>query len=296
MSVEAKRHPPPPRQRSGIIVVILAIFSFFTCITLFRFIDSGAIGVWTALAALVLLLPVTGPVILKLGHWYSPDPQVELINSLIDETPNEFVNAVRRVDRPMEALGFRLAGDLRVSNVVPGATTFVTLFANVKERQIAQVVTATAVSAHVRKTVTLLAFTTEFNDKTRLTTSNSSHLVVVPLLRLREGSQSFPRIKNPQRLLEIHQASVARFGADAARVAPSIDDPAEFLRRSMRADTDTFLETGYYYEDPKYGIYRPTWRGACLMAWKSLWPVKPLRQLMRNRRAAELLRELGLEH
>ena len=272
-----------------------AILSFFTCIALFRFIDSGAISVWTLVALPVLLLAIIGPATLKLGHWYSPDPQVELINSLIDETPNEFVSAVRRTDRPLEALGFRLAGDLRVSNAIPGATTFVALFENVKGKQIAQVVTAIAVNAHVRKSVTLIAFTTEFNDKTKLTTSNSVHLAVIPFVRLREGSQSFPSIKSPHRLFEIHQASVARFGSDAARLPRSIDDPAEFLRRAMRADTDTFLDTGYYYEDPKYGIYRPTWRGACLMAWKSTWPVKPIRALIKKRRAAELLRELGLE-
>jgi hypothetical protein len=295
-SVEKRKYPSPPKPSAGVFIFMSAILAFFTSMALFHFVGSGAIPVWIALAVLVLWLPIIGPVTLKVAHWYSPDPQVELINSLIDETPTEFADAVRQVDRPLESLGFRLAGDLRVSNAMPGGTTFVALFENAKERQVAQVITAIAVTAHVRKTVTLLLFSTEFNDQTKLSTRNSPQSIVIPLLRHREGSHSFPWIKSPHRLFEIHQASIARFGGDAARVAPSIDDPAEFLRRSMRAEADTFVDTGYYYEDPKYGIYRPTWRGACLMAWKSTWPIKPIRQFVRKRRAAEFLRALGLEH
>ena len=76
--------------------------------------------------------------------------------------------------------------------------------------------------------MSVIAFTTEFNDATKLTTSNSSELSIIPVPRLREGSGWFPEFKRPLRLFQIHQASVARFGADALRLEPNLKDPAEF--------------------------------------------------------------------
>ena len=144
--------------------------------------------------------------------------------------------------------------------------------------------------------MSVIAFTTEFNDATKLTTSNSSELSIIPVPRLREGSGWFPEFKRPLRLFQIHQASVARFGADALRLEPNLKDPAEFLRRSMHADAERCLDTGYYYEDVNRGVYRPTWRGACLMAWKSTWPVKPIRRFIRKCRSSQLLSELELDY
>ena len=93
------------------------------------------------------LLALIGPVTVKVGHWYSPDPDVATIDLLEAEAPGEFVTELRRAEKPIEDLGFRLAGHFRVSNAVPGGTIFVTLFENVKEKQTAHVVTVIAVSA-----------------------------------------------------------------------------------------------------------------------------------------------------
>ena len=74
-----------------------------------------------------------------------------------------------------------------------------------------------------------------------------------------------------------------------------MSDPIEFQRRSMRSNVASFLHSGYFYEDKTDGIYRPTWKGACLMAWNLRWPVRPIRRWIRQCRAARLLGKLGLE-
>lgn len=296
MSDEPRTRPPPPKSRSGVILVGWFVVSVLVCMASFTLIESGDISVWTALGAGVLLLAIVGPVTLKVGQWYSPDPDVEMIDLLTADAPREFLSALGRAEKQLEVLGFRLAGHLRISNAVPSVTLFVTLFEHAKEKLTAQVIMANAAVAHIRKTVNVISFTTDFNDATKLITSNSPQLSIIPNPRLREGSGSFPEIKRSHRLFQIHQASVARYGADALRLEPSTKDPAEFLRQSIRADGERFLDTGYYYEDADRGVYRPTWRGACLMAWKSTWPVKPIRQLIRKRRSRALLSELGVDH
>src|SRR5262249_45021751 len=139
-----------------------------------------------------------------------------------------------------------------------------------------------------------LVFTTEFADDTRLLTSNNQTLSPLPRIRIREGSMSFPDIDDPSRLYAIHQATLALFARDAARLDNVIDDPAEFLRSAHQKDVTRFAECGYYYLDRERIVYRLTWRGAILMTWKALWPFKRIRELLRRARAARLLQDLDL--
>jgi hypothetical protein len=52
---------------------------------------------------------------------------------------------------------------------------------------------------------------------------------------------------------------------------------------------------GYFYFDQKAGLYRQTWKGAFLMAWKLAPPIKAWRLRRRDRRAQQVWRELGMD-
>jgi hypothetical protein len=271
------------------------ILSFAIYLALARSFASGAISLWAVLAVVVFVIWIAAPIGLKLRHWASPNPDIETVDLGSDEIPEAFAAAYHGVERSMEDIGFRLAGCLRVTNSVPGGRTVIALFENARERQTAQLFTVSVRLGFLRRTVTVLVFITEFDDQTKLITSNSHQPAIMPRLRIREGSESFPQIDSPRRLFEIHRASVARNGGDASRLEPSIKDADEFLRQLWRDDSAKFLETHYFYHDEKHGVYRPTWRGAYLMSWRLLWPVKPIVRVLRKRRAARLLSELGLE-
>jgi hypothetical protein len=55
------------------------------------------------------------------------------------------------------------------------------------------------------------------------------------------------------------------------------------------------VDLGYYYRDELAGVQRPTLKGAYLMSWRLLWPVKPIRAALRRSKAQRLLRELESE-
>jgi hypothetical protein len=296
MSVDQKRPASPPKPRSCTLALLMwLILVFAIYLASAREIASGAMTLWAALAVFVFFVWIVAPAGLKLRQWASPNPDIEAIDVQSEETPEAFAAAYRRAEPFMQEIGFRIAGCLRVTNSAPGGRIVIALFENAKERQTAQLFTVIARVGFVLKTVTVLVLITEFDDGTKLITSNSRIPVIMPRVRIRQGSAAFPKITRPRRLFEIHQASVARYGGGATRLEPSIEDPAEYLRQRWRTESATFLETGYYYHDEKHDVYRPTWRGAYLMAWKLLWPVKPILGLIRKRRAARLLRELGLK-
>ena len=134
--------------------------------------------------------------------------------------------------------------------------------------------------------------TTEFTDGTRLATTTTD--ADLPMTGLREGSMAFPEITDPCRLFEIHQAAVNRFCGDAFRRDLWNVDPEQLQRESIERATARLVEIGYYQLDEDRQVYRPTWRGAIALTARMRWPIKPLRSFLARRRAARLLRKLGL--
>jgi hypothetical protein len=55
-----------------------------------------------------------------------------------------------------------------------------------------------------------------------------------------------------------------------------------------------WVATGYYAFDAVRGVVRPTWKGAALITWRLLWPVKPLFRARRRRATRQLLDRLGI--
>jgi len=54
---------------------------------------------------------------------------------------------------------------------------------------------------------------------------------------------------------------------------------------SMTADFDRQVKAGRFYLNDRANVYRPTWKGTCLMTWKFLFPVSVI---LRWRIKAEL--------
>ena len=128
-------------------------------------------------------------------------------------------------------LGFRNLGHFRVSNSVADGGVYATLFENRQSRQYAKLWTAIVGGGPVRRAETTLAFFTEFSDGPTLVTGNNRTRPLTPRVR-EKYSMSFPSVRDPRRLYEIHTAILDRFGTDANRLETAIEDPADFLRKS----------------------------------------------------------------
>ena len=59
---------------------------------------------------------------------------------------------------------------------------------------------------------------------------------------------------------------------------------------------DRQVQIGWLYRDAAAGAYRPTWKGAFLMTWGQLWPMKAIREAglrARERRILTAFRSRG---
>jgi hypothetical protein len=294
MTYDQDRRAAPPQPRSATIGSLMwIIVAAAVYLALLR--PGGmAIDNLATVLGIILLVPwLLAPLTIKLRHWNSPHPQIEACDPLAVEEPEEFAESARELELAMADLGFCCLGYYRLTKQVPGCESLVLLFANESEKQTAKWLTVMFQSGPLRKMATSLLFTTDFTDGTRLATSNNLLPSPFPRIRVREGTASFPAVRGPRRLCEIHRACIKHFCGDAIRVLPTIKDPAEFLRQSIGEELAKFAESGYLYLDDKLDVYRPTWIGAYLIGWKLLWPLKPIRAMIRRRRAARLLLDLG---
>jgi hypothetical protein len=105
----------------------------------------------------------------------------------------------------------------------------------------------------------------------------------------------FPQARNAEHLHHVQREMVARpqspdkefrldeeFGGDAAAYQLAI----------LVGELEDAARAGYMELPPGGKMYRPTWKGAFLMAWKQMWPAKGLLRAVRDVRAARLLMEL----
>ena len=61
------------------------------------------------------------------------------------------------------------------------------------------------------------------------------------------------------------------------------------MRRAHLREISAQVALGYSYLDENSGVYRPTWKGACLMAWKCMRPISTNRRALVRRRMSRLL-------
>jgi hypothetical protein len=138
-----------------------------------------------------------------------------------------------------------------------------------------------------------LEFVTRFAGGETIATNNSRQPRVWAPVRQRRVEQ-FPGVREPALLYRIHEARVADAG-DAPREDPlATGDVEGTLRQAVLREMGAQREAGYVYVDPGTGAYRPTWKGAALMTWRLLWPMKTIARARLRRRASALVAALNV--
>jgi hypothetical protein len=276
---------------ANLMVVVLFVAVFFSLVKS-PFDPILLVGI----AVLAILSPyVFGPLLIRRTHWTAVDLTLESVDLLGPGTPAEVSRYFREACEGLAPLGFDLVHTHRLADLVPNAVGFTALFRNRTTPEVAKLIGAVADNGVVRNVSLLLFYSTEFTDGTEVLTSNSRTARVFPPLGPPVHVFTFPQVAEFGRLHAIHRALVDRFEGGRIRHDALGDDPAAYhLSKEMR-HLDHRITTGYSYLDEERRILRLTWKGAVLVAWKLLWPIKQIGLVARRLKAARLLRELEWE-
>jgi hypothetical protein len=224
---------------------------------------------------------ITAPIRVRRNNWQAADSGFEPCEG------DSLAPDLTRLIADLREMGFVVRGHWQHTGHST-ATGRITLLEHPQTLDVAKVL---VVRAGTRRQVTLL-FQTRFDDGTEVFTANNQVTSGLPPLPGVTGLW-LPEVRNARRLDRIHSQVRDLLGAGKKRLAVG-PDPAAFLTAGQNRMHAHYLETGYYYFDAGGGVYRPTWKGAVLMTWRLLWPIRPLYRAWRRRPTRKLLRELGV--
>jgi hypothetical protein len=280
----------PPRPTIANLMLTVLFVAIFLHTFQRRAIDPSIIFVFVV-CGLALIPWVIGPVLIHRTQWVASDPEYVPIDPGGPETPPPVADAIREVVAGLTRLRFVPLGYYYVSNQVPNVEGYVTLFEDGRTHDVAKHLIVIAGGTNF---VSHLVFCTEFADGTEFLTSNVANPGVWPLVGERSHRMAFPSLHGAACLHDAHQAMIERVGGMWRRRDLIHGDPFAYLVASETKQLAGQIGTGYYWLDETRRQYRPTWKGAVLMAWKLLWPVGAIRRMWRRLRGWWTLRGLGL--
>ena len=241
----------------------------------------------------VFLLPYwLGPIVIWLNQRWSVHPPFEPFDATRHQLDEDVATAFRQTRDALVANGFTMMADLMFTQ--PRLRTRVALL---EDRATGDLALAVAVqsTAAARLASCYVELPVKFRDGRTVLVNNSPQAGAfdAPPRRI---VLKFPDVRDPARLHRVRDAYLERHFAGAERVAFDYqDDPARFLSDAMVRELAEQVEAGTWWRDDGAQVFRPTFGGAWLGTWRLLPPFVTVRRARIRRRAAALLKELGLE-
>ena len=246
-------------------------------------------GLFELLLAIVALIYVGAPILVRFTMKQKAAPVFEPLDP--DRIPPEAARHFEAVGKALSGHGFVKATRLVLSGFTPNATLFLTAFENQATQDAALAVAAYVDVREVTQLKTAyVEFSNGFTDGRSVSTNNTPELSVYREPEWRVMTQ-FPQVQDLALLYQIHQALVQR-ASGRKKPLPRIDGWDALLREAVVREMKSQIEPGYLRLSPSGEFYAPTWKGAFLMTWKLLPPVKGILLRARARRAAKTLAEL----
>lgn len=249
----------------------------------------NALALWLP----VLLLPYwLGPIVVWLTQRWSVHPDFEPFDAIRHRFDADLSTAFQQSRDALAADGFARVADLVFTQ--RRVRTRAALFVDRAKGDLALAV-AMQSTASTRIAACYVEFPAKFRDGRSVSVKNSSQVGAFRSHALRTVVQ-FPDVRDLIRLRRVQAAFLQRYFATAERVPfDHEDDPARFLGEGMVRELAEQVDAGTWWRDDVTHVFRPTFRGAWLATWRLLPPFVTIRRVRMRRRAAALLKELGLD-
>jgi hypothetical protein len=247
------------------------------------------------LIALPTLLKLTlrfviAPIKVHRSHGLAFKPGRELVDpASLSSEMREFIEAVTE---HLRAAGFEEGSLERLAKTgVLGVETANMLLMNRVTGETAIIIGSKSASARSLA----YAIRTDFSDETRLLTGFNAGIGVFPR-NPSDIAETFPFVDDPRLILEAHRRQLKKHGRQnlPLRPLPTAQGIDQFQDWEWERNMRYPLTCGYYWVDHESGFFRTTWKGAFLMTWKLVTPIKQWRIARRNRRARRIWMDLGM--
>jgi hypothetical protein len=240
---------------------------------------------------IVVLMYVVAPLMVKRSQYHKAER--ELQPTLLEDLNATARDGMRRAVHDLRSEGFEVVGNYTTKGSVPGSTAVMVLFIRRASGDFAEGFFVATQNKESYNEVWTVAIRTRFADGLEIATVSSPSATIFPVNPTQDVINPY-WIKDSRLLYAIHRARVEASGrAGQHRVLPPPGGEPDFLRAEHRRELRRVADAGYFWLDEPAGKYRPTLKGAYLMTWRLLWPLKGLRAAARRRKARRELQRLG---
>lgn len=243
------------------------------------------------LVSQVLVPYVVGPLVLRFAGRQSARPQVEQVYGA-DAFGPELAAYFGRVAACLAPKGFAPAAYVRVTDAAARTEARALILINESAGEGAAAIEVEAKGTFKSIGQRYVEFSTEFVNGDEINTHNST-IAFVAKPHPKKRLFRFPGVQNPLALHGAHRRLVERHRPAAEPFVPTRGTEHLHVAHGFEKLYRRQAEFGYLFLDEAAGVYRPTLKGACLMAWQLAWPVKQAREALARRGAAVMLRRLG---
>jgi hypothetical protein len=228
-------------------------------------------------ASLAALYYFGAPLVVRGAMWFNTRAPVQSL--MPEQLPPEAWQYFGQTSPSMAECGFRVVAYACVTGMVPSGLTYFALWMNESAGQWAMV---TWMNPGGKKYV---EFLTVFGDASSVLTNNSGELSVFKHHPSKD-TVTAPWIADPRELYRLHcyRETLAR-PQDVTRYVPAEHEALGKTLDGVARELAQQEEFGYFERTVQPAIYRMTFPGAFLMTWKELFPAKPVRKWLAERRA-----------
>ena len=185
--------------------------------------------------------------------------------------------------------GFQVEAFL-VSDPASASTTYLALLTNRTARDKAMVAVITSRNGNITNTTSYVELTTTYENGWHFDTLNATTLGAFRV-RPQTVRTQVPDLEDPHRLYELHRYLLAKHPIDGPKTIYPEGTAEEYLSSVMVRAYEEQVQTGWMYLDPREDVYRLTWKGAYLITWGLLFPVKSLRTWRMRAKGRAVMRD-----
>ncbi len=107
----------------------------------------------------------------------------------------------------------------------------------------------------------------------------------------RKAMFRFPEVRTVSELAAVTEKIIASYLSSKTSVTFPEGKELETIARLLSEEQDELIEKGYFQKEADAGLRGLTLKGAYLLTWKLLWPVKQIRQVRNKAFAKKILAE-----
>ena len=236
------------------------------------------------------LMYLFAPILIRFSQKMNAQPKFEPLD--LSTLPPPAAQYVWACQQALEAEGFETVAHLAWANPAPNVFPFIALLMNRAAGTKAMVSAFYVVSPEGPKLTTkYVEFITRYQQGTVLQTSNNQ-----PPGAFQHGPEQqtlrLPEVQNPHALYAVHCQRTARLAGNPIEPLPLPGTEVSVQETRMIEDYEEQVKFGLLYLDQGAAVYRPTWKGAYLMTWSQLQPVKYFREARERGKSQAALKAL----